>query len=224
MKWLRKHASVLGVLVVLGAAIALWVIPSNPSKPWWGVVLVALGPIAMWLTRQVERKGKDNENLIRQLGPIVKDAGDLEFTIRNFARDLLNKSEVKIELGEVLGTQGCSAYIESNGAWQLSAISSLKTDLKEADPFEQTQVINIVTSFHQILGRVLEVESRLVAVCQKINNLPQGAQSRWDYIQKAHQRLSTQLSGLKPTLNEIGRGDLFDTFVNQPPSGLRAEK
>ena len=220
VRWLRKHTTIVGVLVVLGAAIALYVIPSNPSKPWWGVVLVALGPVAMWLTNRVERKGRDNENLVRQLQPLVQDAGDLEFTIRGFARDLLSKQEVKTELGAP-GVQGWLSYIESIGAWQLSALSSLKTDLKEADPFEQTQVINIITSFFQILSRVLEVESRFIALCQEINNIPAEAQSRWEYIQQAHQRLGTQLSSLRPILSERGRGDLFDTFINQPPQNLR---
>jgi len=221
VKWLRTHATIMGVLVVLGAAIALYVIPLYPSKPWWGVILIALGPLAMWVSSRVERKGRDNTNLIRQLQPLAQDAGDLEFTIRGFAHYLLSNPEVQTELGGESGTQGWSSYIDSLGAWQLSALSTLKTDLKEADPFERPEVISVLTSFNQILEHLVEVESRLVAVCQRINNIPAEAQGRWEYIQQVHQRLGTQLSNLKPILSEMEREDLFDTFINYPPRNLR---
>lgn len=220
VRWLRTHATIMGVLVVLGAAIALYVIPLYPSKPWWGVILIALGPLSMWVSNRVERKGRDNANLIRQSWSLVQDAGDLEFTIRGFALDLLSKQEVKTELG-TQGVQGWSSYINSIGAWQLSALSTLKTDVKDADPFEQLEVISVLTSFYQILGRLLETESRLVAVCQSINNIPTELNGRWENIQQAHQRLGTQLSNLKPILSEMGREDLFDTFINYPPQSLR---
>jgi len=221
VRWFRTHATITGVLVVLGAAIALYVIPLYPSKPWWGVILIALGPLAMWLTSRVERKSHDNANLIRQLQPLAQDAGGLEFTIRGFAHDLLNNPEVKTELGGELGIQGWSSYIKNLGDWQISTLNSLKTDLKEADPFEQPEIISVLTSFNQILGRLLEVELRLVAVCQRINNIPAEAEVRWEYIQQVHQRLGTQLSNLKPILREMEREDLFDTFTNQPPQNLR---
>lgn len=222
MKWLRKHATVVGVLVILGAAIALYVIPANPTKPSWGVALVVVGPIAMWIARRVERKGRDNENLIRQLQPLVEDTRALEFSIRNFARDLLSNSGVQSELGS-FGVQGWNYYIENLGAEQLSALSSLEKELKEVDPFEESHVVDLIVALYQILGRVLEVESRLsLNLCQEINNVPAEAHSRWEYIQQTHLRLGTQLSSLKPILSEKGRGDLFDTFVNQPPQNFRA--
>lgn len=222
MKWLRKHATVVGVLVVLGAAIALYVIPTNPTKPLWGVALVVVGPIALWIARRVERKGRDNENLIRQLQPLVEDTRALEFSIRTFSRELLSNSGVQSELGD-FGVQGWNYYIESLGAEQISALSSLEKELKEVDPFEESHVIDVVVALYQILGRVLEVESRIsLNLCQKINNLPTEAQSRWEYIQQAHLRLGTQLSSLRPILSEKSRGDLFDTFVNQPPQNIRA--
>jgi hypothetical protein len=220
VRWLRTHATIMGVLVVLGAAIALYLIPLYPSKPWWGAILIALGPLAAWLSSRVERKGHDNENLIRQLQPLVQDAEDLEFTIRNFARDLLRNTEVQTELGRS-GIQGWSSYIDSLGAWQLSALSTLKTDLKEADPFERPEVISVLTSFYQILARLREVESQLVAVCQSINSIPAELNGRWENIQQVHQRLGTQLSNLKPILSEMEREDLFDTFINYPPQNLR---
>jgi len=220
VRWFRTHATIMGLLVVLGAAIALYRVPLYPSKPWWGVILIALGPLAMWVSSRVERKGRDNVNLIRQLQPLAQDAGDLELTIRSFALDILSKQEVKTELG-VQGIQGWSSYINSIGAWQLSALSTLKTDLKEADPFEQVEVISVLTSFNQILERLREIESRLVAVCQGIGNIPAEVQGRWEYIKQVHQRLGTQLSTLKPMLSEMGREDLFDGFINYPPQNLR---
>jgi hypothetical protein len=221
MKFFRKHAAVVGFLVVLGAAIALYVIPTSPIKPSWGVALVFLGPIAMLIARQVERKGRDNENLIRQLQPLVGDTRVLESSIRSFIRDLLSNSGVQSELGS-FGVQGWTYYIESLGVEQLSALSSLEKDLKDVDPFEEAHVIDIVVALNQILGRMLELESRLSSnLCQKINNLPTEAQSRWEYIQQTHLRLGTQLSSLRPLLSEKSRGDLFDTFVNQPPQNLK---
>lgn len=220
MKWLRKHATLLGVLVVLGAAIALYFVTANPTKPSWGLALVAIGPIAMWIARRVERKGRDNENLVRNLQPLVEDARTLEFSIRNFARDLLSNSGVQSKLGN-FGVQGWNYYIESLGAEQLSALSSVEKELKDVDPFEEAHVIDILVALNQVLNRVLEVESRLsLNLCQKINNLPTEAQSRWEYIQQMHLRLGTQLSSLKPILIEKSRGDLFDTFVNQPPQNF----
>jgi hypothetical protein len=221
VRWLRTHATIMGVLVVLGAAIALYLIPLYPSKPWWGAILIALGPLAAWLGSWFERKGRDNETLIRQLQPLAQDAGDLEFTIRGFARDLFSNPAVQGELGGGSGIQGWSSYIESLGAWQLSALSTLKTDLKEADPFERPEVISILISFNQILGRLLNVELQLVAVCQKIDNIPAEVNGRWEYIQQVHQRLGTQLSNIKPILSEMGREDLFDAFINYSPQNLR---
>ena len=73
-----------------------------------------------------------------------------------------------------------------------------------------------------MLGSVLEAESHYsVGLCQKLNTVTQDTQSAWEYVQQAHQRLGTQLSGLKPLMSGKGRGDLFATFVNQPPQGLR---
>ncbi|MCJ7576614.1 MAG: hypothetical protein MUO80_08095 [Dehalococcoidia bacterium] len=221
VRWLRTHVTIMGVLVVLGAAIALYLIPLYPSKPWWGAILIALGPLATWLSSRVERKGHDNADLTRQLRPLAQDAGDLEFTIRNLAHDLLRNTEVQTGLGGGLAIQGWSSYIDSLGAWQLSALGTLKTDLEEADPFEQSEVIGILTSFNQILGRLLDAESRLVAVCQRINDIPAEANGRWEYIRQAHQRLGTQLGNLKPILIEMERGDLFDTFINYCPQNLR---
>jgi hypothetical protein len=222
VKWLRKHAALVAVVVVLGAAIALYVIPSDPSKPWWSITLIAVGPIAMWVARFVERRGRDNENLIRQLQPLVEDVKSLEFSVRNFARDLLSNSGVQSELGS-FGVQGWNYYIESLGAQQLSALSSLEKELKEVDPFEESHVVDVIVALYQILGRVLEVESHLsFNLCQKINNVPTEAHSRWENIRQTHLRLGTQLSSLKPILSEKGRGDLFDTFVNQPPQDFRA--
>ena len=220
VRWIRTHATTMGVLVVLGAAIALYLIPLYPSKPWWGVILIALGPLSMWVSNRVERKGRDNANLIRQLWPLVQDAGDLEFTIRNFAHDLLRNTGVQTELGR-LGIQGWSNYVDSLGACQLSALSALKTDLKEADPFERPEVISVLTSFYQILARLREVESQLVAVCQSLSNTPTELNGRWEHIQQVHQRLGTQLGNLKPILSEMERVDLFDAFINHPPQNLR---
>lgn len=220
VRWLRTHATIVGMLVGSGAAIALYVIPLYPSKPWWGVILIALVPAATWLSSRVERRGHDNENLIRQLGPLVQDAGGLEFTIRNFAHDLLRNTEVQTELGK-FGVQGWSSYIDSLGAWQLSDLSTLKRHLEEADPFEQPAVISVLTSFYQILARLREVESQLVAVCQGINNIPAELNGRWEYIQQVHQRLGTQLSNLKPILSEMERGDLFNAFIDYTPQKLK---
>ena len=176
----------------------------------------------MWLTRRVELKGRDNENLIRQLEPLIKDTGDLEFTIRGFARDLLSNPDVKNEIGS-FGVQGWTYYIERLGDQQISALNSLKKELKDTDPFEDLHVRDVVISFNQILGRVLEVESRLPSnLCQKITTIPIEVQSRWEYIQQTHLRLGTQLSSLKPILNKKGQEDLFDGFINQPPQNLRA--
>jgi hypothetical protein len=219
VRWLRTHATITGVLVVFGAAMVLYVVPLYPSKPWWGVILIALGPLATWWSSKVGQRGRGNENLIRQLQSLVKDAKDLEFTIRSFSLDLLSKQDTKTELG-AQAVHGWSSYVNSVGAWQLKELSSLGTDLNEADPFEQIQVINCITSFSQILGRVLEVELKLTTLCQGINTIPAEARNRWEFIQQAHQRLGTQLSSLKPILTEMGRGDLFDTFINQRPQNL----
>lgn len=221
MKWLRKHAGAVGVFVVLGAAIALYLIPSNLSKPW-GVVLVALGPMAIWIARLIERKGRDNENLIRQLRPLVDDVEGLEFSIRDFARYLLSNSGVKEEIG-IFGVQGWTNYIERLGDQQIIALSSLKKELKKLDPFEESHVQDALVVLYHILSRILEVEPRLsLNLCQKVTAIPAEAQSRWENIQQTHQRLGTQLGSLKPILSEKGRGDLFDTFVNQPPQNLMA--
>ena len=221
-RWLNKHAAVVGIVFVLITSLALYLIPSNILKEGWGIVLVVVGPAVAWFTRYFEMRGRDNKVFIRQLEPLVKDAGDMEFAMRSLARDLLNKPMVQTELGSGTGIQGWSSYIDSIGAWQLSALSKLKTDLKEADPMERTQVNDIITSFYQILGRVLEFESRLTTMCQKINNLPNDSMAGWENLRQLHQILGTQLSSLKPFLIVQGRGDLFDTFINQPPATLRA--
>ena len=125
MRWLRTHAFGVGITVVFAAAAALYFIPFNTPKPWWGAVLAVIGPLVMWLTRRVELRGRDNENLIRQLEPLIKDTGDLEFTIRGFARDLLSNQDVKNELGS-FGVQGWTYYIERLGDQQIVALNSLK--------------------------------------------------------------------------------------------------
>ncbi len=220
IKWLRKYATIVGIIVVLGAAIALYLTPSGPGKPAWVVIFVIIGPLAMFIASRVERRLLINENLIRQLQSLVGDARALEFSIRSFARDLLNNSSVQNEL-ESTSIQGWRYYIESLGAWQLSTLSILERDLRLVDPFEESNIVELVTAFYQILGRVLEVESYLsTSLCPKIKNIPPDAQNSWEYIQQAHSRLGTQLNGLKPILNNKGCGDLFDTFVNQPPQNL----
>ena len=220
-KWFKKHITEVGVLVVLGAALAIYFVPADPTKPMWGLVLVAIGPFVVWIARRIERRGRDNENLIRHLQPLVEDARSLEFSIRNFARDLLSKSGVQSELGN-LGVQGWNYYVESLGAEQLRNLISLEKELKEVDPFEESHVIDIVVALYQILGQVLEVESRLsLNLCQKISNLPREAQNQWEHIQQMHLRLGTQLSSLRPVLSDKSRGDLFDPFINQPPQNLK---
>lgn len=220
MKWLRRHVTEVGVLVVFGAALALYFVPADPTKPMWGLTLVAVGPFAVWIARQIERRGRDNENLIRQLQPLVDDTKSLEFSIRNFARELLSKSGVRSALGN-LGVQGWNYYIESLGAEQLRTLSSFEKELKEVDSFEESNVIDIVLTLYQILGRVLELELRLsLNLCQKISSLPTESQSQWEHIQQMHLRLGTQLSSLRPILRNKSRGDLFDTFINQPPQNL----
>lgn len=109
-KWLRKYSAVVGVLAVAGGAIALYVVP---SRPWWGVVLVLLGPVAMLWMRHVERKGRGNESLIRQLQSLVENAKALEYSIRNCTRAFLGKSQVQSELG-VLGVQGVVVLFREN--------------------------------------------------------------------------------------------------------------
>ena len=176
----------------------------------------------MFVARSIDRSGRDNEYLIRQLQPIVEDVKSLEFSIRTFARDLLSDPGVQSEIGS-FGVQGWHNYIESLGAQQITDLNSLEKELKEVDPFERSHVIDDIVALYGILGRVLEVESNLSSnLCQKINNVPVEAHSKWEHIQQTHLRLGTQLSSLKHILSEKGRGDLYDTFINQPPQNLRA--
>lgn len=217
-KWLMKYSAVVGILVVAGGAIALYAIP---SRPWWGVVLVILGPVAMIWMRQVERRGRDNESLIRQLRSLVEDAKTLEYSIRNCARDFLGKPQVQNELGG-LGAQGWRSYFERMGSEQIDALSLLKRELERIHPFENSEVDNALVTFYQILGRVLEAESRFsLDLCQKLSDVAQDTLNAWEYVRQTHQRMATQLSGLNPLMSERGRGDLFKGFVNQLPQGLR---
>lgn len=217
-KWLMKYSVVVGVLVVAGGAIALYAIP---SRPWWSVVLVILGPVATMWVRQVERRGRDNESLIRQLRSLVEDTKTLEYSIRNCARDFLEKPQVHNELGG-LGMQGWRSYFERMGSEQIDALSSLGRELERIHPFEESEVDNALVTFYRILGRVLETELRFsVDLCQKLNDVAQDTLNAWEYIRQTHQRIGTQLNGLNPLMSEKGRGDLFNSFVNQLPQGLR---
>jgi len=209
-----------GVAIVSLAAIALYFILSYPDK-WWSIPVLLVGPIAMWVASRIGRSGHDNENLIRQLRPLVKEVGELEELILTFARHLLGNKYVIEEVGRI-GVQGWQYYIESIGDHQQRALSSLKKELEEVDPFEESHIVDVVGTLGPILGRVLGLESHLSRdLCRNIKNAPAEDSSGWDNIKQTHQRLGMQLESLKPILSEKGRGDLFDTFVKNPPQNLR---
>lgn len=205
------------VLVTFGSAITLYFVTSRPS---WSIALVVLSPAATLFASAVERRSRDSEGLIRQLKPLVEDVKALEFTIRNCARDCLGNGQVQNELG-ISGVQGWRSYFDRMGIEQIAKLSLLESNLRKASPLDKEAIDDVLMLFYQILSCVMEAEGRYSSVCQNLKSLTQDMVNAWEYVRQTHQRIGTQLSGLKPLTSARGRGDLFDGFVNNMPQNLR---
>jgi hypothetical protein len=217
LKWMKYHASLISMLIVLGAAITLYYVTIDI---WWVAALIIVGPISVFIASRIERMNTENNNFIRQVKPIVVDVRSLETSIRTFTQDLLAQ-QVAINQVGVLGIQGWKNYFTSLGDEQIDAINLLENVLNRIDPAKEQQINTVIISLKKILGRILGAESQVTTVlCSGINNLPMDMKTAWKYIQQEHERLSSQLSTLRPVLNNRVSPDLFDTFIKQHPRDI----
>ena len=67
--WLRKHSTVVGMVVLAGSVVGLYLM-ALVSQPWWflGIVLIPLGPLATWfMHRGEQRQVKTSQVTIKRL-------------------------------------------------------------------------------------------------------------------------------------------------------------
>ncbi len=217
IKTLRKHISIIGIFVAFIAAFILYFVPFE-AKTWWVVILLFIGPLTILLTRRVELKGRGGENLFRQLSPLLDDVSNVETSIRNFMLEFIQKKENQQILGGASGVQGWIQYFTSVGNQQLETIMVLKRDLVKADPYERSQVVDIMRSFYQILGRILQVESQVSYIVNRDQEKFKDSRGNLDIYKQTHQRIAVQISSMKSILEEFGQEDMFDSYIKQIPN------